>query len=484
MRAGKIRYYGLSNFTGWQLTKAVHRARQLGLAEPVTLQPQYNLLVREIEWEIVPAVLDAGMGMLPWSPLGGGWLSGKYKRDERPTGATRLGDDPNRGMEAWDRRNNERTWNVIDAVQTVAESRGVSMAEVALAWVTDRPGVTSTIIGARTLEQFETNLRAADLHLDEKEAAALDAASDLHATDYPYGELGVEQRSRKLAGGPLTADRYVGLVTNADLLDLPVTTLSGDATTLGDVTGGRAALARQRRQQVRTDPAVRDARAVARGIRRRRLHRRRLPVQPVRRAGARQRRRDRRVLLDQLRDHLPDEREGRGERSGSRPDLHASSSVTARTSPGTSRSSSSRPTARWSRGSARRPRRTLPRSATQSSHYWKKSGVLRNVREMPRHLDDPTDKQLASLLVADGRSTLKNLAEATGLSVSAVQARVRRLEADGIIRGYQADVDPNALGLAARRDHRDHAARSGARIRHPRAGRRALRDRVLPFRGR
>jgi Lrp/AsnC family transcriptional regulator, leucine-responsive regulatory protein len=78
---------------------------------------------------------------------------------------------------------------------------------------------------------------------------------------------------------------------------------------------------------------------------------------------------------------------------------------------------------------------------------WKKSGVLRNVREMPRQLDDPTDKRLASLLAADGRSTLKNLAEATGLSVSAVQARVRRLEADGVIRGYQADVDPEALGL-------------------------------------
>src|SRR6266496_1484430 len=86
IRAGKIRYYGLSNFTGWQLTKAVHLARALGVAGPVTLQPQYSLLAREIEWEIVPAVLDAGMGLLPWSPLGGGWLSGKYQRDQRPSG--------------------------------------------------------------------------------------------------------------------------------------------------------------------------------------------------------------------------------------------------------------------------------------------------------------------------------------------------------------------------------------------------------------
>ena len=161
IRAGKINYYGLSNFTGWQLTKAVHLAAALGVAAPVSLQPQYSLIVREIEWEIVPAVLDAGMGMLPWSPLGGGWLSGKYQRDQRPTGDTRLGDNPKRGMEAWDRRSTERTWSVLEAVQRVADGRGVSMAEVALAWVTDRPGVTSTILGCRTMDQLETNLRAA-----------------------------------------------------------------------------------------------------------------------------------------------------------------------------------------------------------------------------------------------------------------------------------------------------------------------------------
>jgi aryl-alcohol dehydrogenase-like predicted oxidoreductase len=200
IRAGKIRYYGLSNFTGWQLTKAVHLARALNVAPPVTLQPQYSLLVREIEWEIVPAALDAGLGLLPWSPLGGGWLSGKYRRDQRPAGATRLGEDPGRGMEAFDRRGTDRTWQVIDAVQKIAEERGVSMAEVALSWVTGRPSVTSTILGARTLEQLEANLRAADLHLSAEETAALDAASDPRAPDYPYGELGLDQRSRQLAG--------------------------------------------------------------------------------------------------------------------------------------------------------------------------------------------------------------------------------------------------------------------------------------------
>jgi aryl-alcohol dehydrogenase (NADP+) len=198
IQAGKIRYYGLSNFTGWQLTKAVHLARALNVAEPVTLQPQYSLLSREIEWEIVPACLDAGLGLLPWSPLGGGWLSGKYQRDQRPTGDTRLGDDPNRGMEAYDRRGTEQTWNVIDEVQKIAENHGVSMAEVALAWVTARPAVTSTILGARTLEQLEANLGAADLTLTEAETAALDAVSHPAVADYPYGELGEDQRSRTL----------------------------------------------------------------------------------------------------------------------------------------------------------------------------------------------------------------------------------------------------------------------------------------------
>jgi aryl-alcohol dehydrogenase-like predicted oxidoreductase len=201
LRSGKIRYYGLSNFTGWQLTKTVHLARELNVAPPVTLQPQYSLLAREIEWEIVPAAMDAGLGLLPWSPLGGGWLSGKYRRDERPAGATRLGEDPDRGMEAYDRRSSDRTWRVIEAVQKVAEDRGASMAEVALAWVTGRPAVSSTILGARTTDQLQANLRAAGLRLTPEETAVLDAASDPDPVDYPYGELGVQQRMRSLGAG-------------------------------------------------------------------------------------------------------------------------------------------------------------------------------------------------------------------------------------------------------------------------------------------
>jgi aryl-alcohol dehydrogenase-like predicted oxidoreductase len=202
VRAGKILYPGLSNLTGWQVQKVVDIADFAGLARPVTLQPQYNLLVREIEWEIVPACLSEGLGLLPWSPLGGGWLTGKYRRDEAPSGATRLGEDPERGVEAYGRRGAAgRTWDVVAAVESVAKARGVPMAQVALAWLHDRPGVTSVILGARTLEQLGDNLGAAGLHLGADETAALDAASDPGAADYPYGGPGTDQRSRRIEGG-------------------------------------------------------------------------------------------------------------------------------------------------------------------------------------------------------------------------------------------------------------------------------------------
>ena len=199
---GKILHYGFSNYLGWQLTKAVGLAERHHWAAPVTLQPQYNLLARDIEHEIVPACLDAGLGLLPWSPLGGGWLTGKYKRDQRPQGATRLGEDPERGVEAYGPRNEDaRTWDVIDAVQAVAESHGRSMAEVALAWVAQKPAVTSVILGARTTDQLAQNLQAADLRLSPDDMARLDAASAPPIGDYPYGAKGIAQRHRRIEGG-------------------------------------------------------------------------------------------------------------------------------------------------------------------------------------------------------------------------------------------------------------------------------------------
>jgi aryl-alcohol dehydrogenase (NADP+) len=197
--AGKIRYAGVSNFVGWQLQKAATLVELRGLAPIVTLQPQYNLIARDIEFELVDVCRNENIGILPWSPLAGGWLTGKYTRDEIPAGATRLGEDPERGVEAYGPRNaQERTWRILDAVRQVADGRGASMAQIALAWLADRPAVTSVILGARTVAQLEDNLGAAGLHLSADETALLDSASAPQVADYPYGAPGVAQRGRGL----------------------------------------------------------------------------------------------------------------------------------------------------------------------------------------------------------------------------------------------------------------------------------------------
>ena len=198
--AGKILYYGFSNFLGWQLTKAVQVASAHSWEGAVTLQPQYNLLVRDIEHEVVPAALDAGIGLLPWSPLAGGWLSGKYRRDVSPTGSTRLGEDPGRGMEAWYARNaDERTWRVVDTVGEIADAHHASSAQVALAWLGVQPAVTAVILGARTVAQLIDNMGAVDLDLTPAELLRLTDVSAPRVDDYPYGAAGVEQRNRKTA---------------------------------------------------------------------------------------------------------------------------------------------------------------------------------------------------------------------------------------------------------------------------------------------
>ncbi len=200
--AGKIAYYGFSNYLGWHITKAVYEARARHFSAPATLQPQYNLLCRDIEHEIVPACLDANIGLLPWSPLAGGWLAGKYKRDTLPTGATRLGEDPNRGMEAYAPRNaQERTWEVIATVEKIAEAHGASMAQVSLAWLAAQPAVTSVILGARKPEQLKDNLGAAKVILTNEDLNELDKVSRPQMDEYPYGPQGIAQRHRKFEGG-------------------------------------------------------------------------------------------------------------------------------------------------------------------------------------------------------------------------------------------------------------------------------------------
>jgi aryl-alcohol dehydrogenase-like predicted oxidoreductase len=173
VRAGKVRYVGCSNFTGWQMTKALGISERLGLERFVSTQVYYSLQARDAEYEIVPACLDQGVGILIWSPLAGGLMSGKYRRgQEGPAGARHLTD--------WDEppvRDEEATYDVIDVLVEIAEARGVSGAQVALAWLLGRPGVTSLVIGARTDEQLADNLKAAELELSADERARLDEVS-------------------------------------------------------------------------------------------------------------------------------------------------------------------------------------------------------------------------------------------------------------------------------------------------------------------
>jgi aryl-alcohol dehydrogenase (NADP+) len=197
VRAGKVRYIGVSNFTGWQLERTLQVARHMGVSVPVSLQPQYNMLAREIEWELVPACLESSVSIIPWGPLGQGWLSGKYSRDAAPRGATRLGEDPNRGVEAYSRRNVDRTWRIVEALEAVASEVGARPAHVALRWLADRPGVTAPLLGARTADQIADNLKAADVSLSDEQRRRLDEVSAPATPDYPYRLLAENTAERK-----------------------------------------------------------------------------------------------------------------------------------------------------------------------------------------------------------------------------------------------------------------------------------------------
>ena len=172
-RAGKVRYVGCSNFSGWQLSKALGVSERRGLARYVSQQIFYSLQARDAEYELVPAGLDQGVGILVWSPLAGGLMSGKYRRgQEAPEGSRQLTD--------WNEppvRDQEATYDVVEVLVEVAEAHGVSAAQVALAWLLQRPGVASVIVGARTDDQLADNLAAATLELTAEEIARLDEVS-------------------------------------------------------------------------------------------------------------------------------------------------------------------------------------------------------------------------------------------------------------------------------------------------------------------
>jgi aryl-alcohol dehydrogenase-like predicted oxidoreductase len=181
VQSGKVRYVGCSNHSAWHLMKALGIAEAKGLPRYVSQQIYYSLQAREAEYELVPAALDQGLGILVWSPLAGGLLSGKYRRgQEGPEGARHVTD--------WDEPpvyDEDALYDVIDVLVEVGEGRGVSAAQVALAWLRDRPGITSLVIGARTEEQLADNLASADLTLSDDETARLEEVSRPPLL-YPY----------------------------------------------------------------------------------------------------------------------------------------------------------------------------------------------------------------------------------------------------------------------------------------------------------
>ncbi|XP_078697297.1 1-deoxyxylulose-5-phosphate synthase YajO-like [Branchiostoma floridae x Branchiostoma belcheri] len=194
VRAGKVRYIGASNVTGWQLQKIVEFGRTMGLNKWITLQVQYSLLCRSTEWELVEICRTEGLGLLPWSPLKGGWLAGKFTRDmtAAPAG-TRVGwasekegrkgeDDPDFQQYA----NNENFWALDEVLKRVAKEQGKSVAQVSLRWLLQKDTVPSVIIGVKTLQQLEDNMgAAAGWELTQQQMADLDAASAVEIP-YPY----------------------------------------------------------------------------------------------------------------------------------------------------------------------------------------------------------------------------------------------------------------------------------------------------------
>lgn len=185
VRSGKVRYLGLSNFAAWQMAKTVTLQRERRLAPFVSIQPLYNLLDRELEWEILPFARSEGLGVIPWSPLRGGWLSGKFKRGlTKPVEGSRVEKAEREGWsENWTGYDNEGTWATLDALHAIAAELSRSPAEIAIAWLLAQPGVTAPILGVRSLAQLEGNLGANSVVLPEDALARLDKAS---AKRVPY----------------------------------------------------------------------------------------------------------------------------------------------------------------------------------------------------------------------------------------------------------------------------------------------------------
>jgi len=193
--AGKVRYIGVSNFKAWQVMKSLGVSDANGWARFIAAQYQYSLVARDIEPEYVDLCLSEGVGITPWGPLGGGFLSGKYQPGKHPDKG-RISTSPNDVEEAWWRRNTEKNWQILDVVNSLVTKYKVSPSQIAIAWLLAQPAVASVIIGVRTMEQLDDNLRASDLQLNPEEVAKLNQVSDFE-DNYPYRLLKEQFNQRK-----------------------------------------------------------------------------------------------------------------------------------------------------------------------------------------------------------------------------------------------------------------------------------------------
>jgi aryl-alcohol dehydrogenase-like predicted oxidoreductase len=193
VRQGKVRYVGVSNFTGWQLMKALCSSELKGFERFVSLQPQYSLVERNIEREVLPVCREEGLGVIPWSPLGGGFLTGKYRRGEMPPQDSRIAGATDDMEEAWARRATERNWRTLDVIDEISEETGKSYAQISLNWLLRQGDVTAPVIGARRLDQLEDNLQATGWELSAEQVRRLSEASAIEDV-YPYRMIREMQR--------------------------------------------------------------------------------------------------------------------------------------------------------------------------------------------------------------------------------------------------------------------------------------------------
>ncbi|MEP6466707.1 MAG: aldo/keto reductase [Parafilimonas sp.] len=189
VKSGKVRYIGCSNITAWQLMKALAFSTHHNIAKFVSLQAYYTIAGRDLERELIPLLNDQKVGLMVWSPLAGGLLSGKYSRNKNPEDARRVSFD-------FPPVNKEKAFDIIDVMEPIAQSKNISVAQIALAWLLHQPVVTSVIIGAKNNDQLEDNLKAIDVVLNDDELKKLNEASKL-SPEYPGWMLERQRDERK-----------------------------------------------------------------------------------------------------------------------------------------------------------------------------------------------------------------------------------------------------------------------------------------------